>query len=817
MIRKIIGVIVVCMTGCGFAFGGLLNGNANLVLGQPDFVSISTGTLNTPYVVRVDELKNRILVADTNHHRVLWWSGIANFTNGMIPSGVLGQDGVASSGPNRGGAVAANTLNWPCGIAVDASGNVWVADSGNNRIVRYSGTLTTGMDADVVIGQASTNASDANRGGTGAVGDNTIHTPSGMAFDTSGNLWVADSDNHRVLRFPAPLTTDKAADLVLGQPTMVSTSTYSGNHNSGGDVVGANTLYRPGSVFVEDGGNVWVADHMNHRFLRYSGLISSGMDASLVLGQADFVHGGSNHLDYAEANSIYCAFGMKVDSAGNVWVIDHTNNRVLRYSPPLSNGMDASQVVGQQDFEVVRVNRDGTPGINTLNFPDSIDMDSTGNLWVTDSNNNRVLKFNAASVTSLSPNVWHNGGKKDFIISGQGLVNVTTVKLVKAGQADIIAADVAASTDESRITCTFDLTGVADGLWDLVLSAGNLSTTKAGALTVMAVKASAITPSRATNDGAVDVVITGENFYTGIAPKLSKTGASDIAGSAVAVSSTQVNCRFDILDATTGFWDVVVAPGVTAATLQNAFDIHFPSSVARTILRANSYHLGMETDKTIVTFDITAQTFVQDIFFTAALPRTLSAVNEAHLKPSDVAVEINNDHNLQPQQEMGIGFYYNDSYVAGLNKALLVACYCDEPTGRWIPVNSRANAAGCCVLSRTKHLCVFRLIEMLPSADLTGIRVYPNPYTPRSGDLHDDSALGRGIVFSGLTGRATVKIFTIAGEDVVDLKEDNGDGVLVWDTKNEKGETVASGTYIYLITNADNSVEKKRGKFAVIR
>jgi sugar lactone lactonase YvrE len=818
MIRKLFGVLVLVIGLSGAAYAGLLNGNANLVLGQSDFVTRDPGLLDKPYFVKIDDANSRVFVSDTLHNRVLWWNTVSGFSNGASPSGILGQDVITSTQANRGGTVGPTTLKLPTGIAVDGSGNIWVADTGNNLIVRYSSTLATGMAADRVLGQADLNSANGNRGGINLAA-NSLWRPAGIAIDASGNLWVADCDNHRILRFPAPLTNDESADLVLGQPNMTTVATYSGDHSSGANIVGATTLYYPQGVFVDSAGSVWVADHMNHRFLNYSGALSNGMPATLVLGQTDFSQGRSNRASYATAGTIYCSFSVAVDRSGNAWVADFTNNRILRYSPPLANGMGASQVIGQNDFSTVLINRGaGIAGAQSLNYPSSVEIDSAGNLWVAELGNNRVLKYNAAGLTAIVPSIWHNGGKKEFVISGQGLVNGITVKLTKAGHPDIVGSNAAASGDESQMTCVFDLTGAAAGPWDLVLSAGNISTTLPGAVTIRAVKATAVSPTRAINDRAVDVVITGENFFAGIEPRLSKAGSDDVPGQFVTVvSSTQVNCRFDILDVTTGYWNVVAAAGVPEATLVNAFDVHFPSSVARMILRQRRYHLGMEAEKAIMTFDIPAGTFARDTFFTADVPAALPPLTETNMRASDVAVEVLNDQKLQPRLEMGIGFYYNDPFVAGLNKGRLAACYCDDPTGRWIPVNSRANAAGCCVLSKTKHLCIFRLVELLPSSDLSGIKVYPNPYTPGSGGMHDEAALGKGVVFAGLTANARVKIFTIAGELVRDLSETNGDGVLVWDAKNDRGETAASGTYIYLIVNGDDDGEKKRGKFAIIR
>ncbi len=105
--------------------------------------------------------------------------------------------------------------------------------------------------------------------------------------------------------------------------------------------------------------------------------------------------------------------------------------------------------------------------------------------------------------------------------------------------------------------------------------------------------------------------------------------------------------------------------------------------------------------------------------------------------------------------------------------------------------------------------------------DLLNVKVYPNPYKPgATGEdaKFADTSKGVGIVFDGLTKKASIKIYNIAGELVAELDETDGDGWYLWDTMNKGNEKVASGVYIYYITNPDNSSSKPaKGKFAIIR
>ena len=104
-----------------------------------------------------------------------------------------------------------------------------------------------------------------------------------------------------------------------------------------------------------------------------------------------------------------------------------------------------------------------------------------------------------------------------------------------------------------------------------------------------------------------------------------------------------------------------------------------------------------------------------------------------------------------------------------------------------------------------------------PSADLDNVKVYPNPYKPGSGTIYDNPSFGEGIVFSGLTANAKIKIYNIAGELVTELDVTTNDGKYLWNTRNFNGQKVASGVYIYFITNPDDNKQKSKGRFAIIR
>jgi|YNPMSStandDraft_1061717.scaffolds.fasta_scaffold01298_17 hypothetical protein len=109
------------------------------------------------------------------------------------------------------------------------------------------------------------------------------------------------------------------------------------------------------------------------------------------------------------------------------------------------------------------------------------------------------------------------------------------------------------------------------------------------------------------------------------------------------------------------------------------------------------------------------------------------------------------------------------------------------------------------------------VIQVGASSSLDNVKVYPNPYKPGTGGIYDNSSLGEGIVFSNLTPNANIKIFNIAGELVAEFNETDGDGKYLWDTRNSKGEKVASGVYIYYIKNPADGKQKTKGRIVIIR
>jgi sugar lactone lactonase YvrE len=174
---------------------------AEAVLGQSGFTSSGATTtqsgMNIPYSVSVDAT-GRLWVADFFNNRVLRFDNAASKANGANADGVLGQSVFTSSGATT----TQSGMNLPFGMSGDAAGRLYVSDTFNNRVLWFdnAGAKANGGNADGVLGQPNFTSNTANNGGRSA---QSLNLPDSLFYDPTvgGVLWVADLNNHRVLRY----------------------------------------------------------------------------------------------------------------------------------------------------------------------------------------------------------------------------------------------------------------------------------------------------------------------------------------------------------------------------------------------------------------------------------------------------------------------------------------------------------------------------------------------------------------------------------------------------------------------------------------
>ncbi|MBI5624054.1 MAG: hypothetical protein HY924_09765 [Elusimicrobia bacterium] len=443
---------------------GLASGDPALtVLGQASMTqaypnAVTAEGFDLPQAVAIGG--GRVYAADSNNSRVLWWS-LGAFVNGQAAEGVLGQADAVSASSNRGGAAAANTLSYPNGVAVDAAGAVWVADSGNNRVLRYAAPAGNGPSANLVLGQAAFNANGFN---TSAA---TMDYPTAVAVDAAGNVWVADAGNNRVLKFNTPPTNGASAGLVLGQAGFVT-------RTAAASLAGMDF---PMALALGAGNTVWVADFGNSRVLRYDAPALNGADAARVLGQADFTSNVANRGGAVAANTLSYPLSVAVDGT-DVWVADAGNSRLLRFLAPAADGVAADLELGQADLLSGAPNRGGVvASATTLAEPAGLAVAVGGDVWASDSLNHRVLRYPAPAASSAAADLAL--GQPDFAELSANAATNTTLRNPNSAAVDPNTGRVyAADFDNNRVLWWNSGAGFADGqAADGVLGQSGFSTT----------------------------------------------------------------------------------------------------------------------------------------------------------------------------------------------------------------------------------------------------------------------------------------------------------------------------------------------------
>jgi len=372
-------------------------GAATVALGQTDLTTKDHGNISSPYShsaktfhnptdIAIDSTGN-VWISEWNNHRVLKFD-TSNLKIGGAATVVLGQTDFTSKTLGN----TATTLRETAGIAFDSSGNLWVADAGGHRILKYpAANLATGGAATVALGQ--TDLTSMSTGNTAT----TVDTPEYITFDSDGNLWLSDRNNHRVLKYPtANLATGGAATVALGQSDLTSKTT--GNT--------ATTLDAPRGLTFDSSGDLWVADTGNSRILKYPAAnLATGGAATVVLGQSDFTSKSSG----TTATKFLDLRSLEFDSDGNLWVADKNNLRIVMFpAANLATGGAATLVLGQPDFTSKTSNTAANGGLasTTLDTVTGLAFDSSGDLWVVDDGNHRVMKYDnisgSQSTTTIS-------------------------------------------------------------------------------------------------------------------------------------------------------------------------------------------------------------------------------------------------------------------------------------------------------------------------------------------------------------------------------------------------------------------------------
>ena len=401
--------------------------------------------LNYPSGVAVD-MSGNVYIADSSNSRMRLWNQSTGIVTTIVGNGTRGFSGDGGAGAN---AMLAN----PWGVAVDASGSVFIADTGNSRVRMW--TKSTGIIVTIVGNGVQGFAGD---GGPGTSAE--LFAPFSIAVTATGSIYIADSGNwfnNRVRLFEwisaSPTASLSPTPTVLpSAPTRVI-AVIAGNGNSGfsgdGDVGTSAELSYPSDVATDSMGNVYIADSGNHRVRLWA---KATAIITTVAGNGDGGFSGDGGAGTsARLNSPQ---GIAVDSAGNLYIADTHNFRVRLLA--MSTGI-ITTIAGNGAFGF---SGDGNMGTSAqLTSPSGVAVDLAGNVYIADRGNNRVRLWTRS--TGIITTIVGNGTIGVYGFSGDGSSGTSAELMSPSGVSVDLGGNVyIADTGNDRVRIWTRSTGI---------------------------------------------------------------------------------------------------------------------------------------------------------------------------------------------------------------------------------------------------------------------------------------------------------------------------------------------------------------------
>ncbi|MDI9358172.1 MAG: NHL repeat-containing protein [Phycisphaerales bacterium] len=263
-----------------------------------------------------------------------------------------------------------NQLETPRGVCFDSKENLYVCDWGNHRVLKFPANSHKETMGVVVVGAK----------GEG-YDDDRLSFPTGIAMDTFDNLYVVDYGNNRIQKF-------KKIDTGIYDSHGI---TVAGGNGSGS---GLNQFYKPWKIAFDKDQNIYVTDWGNDRVMKFPPNSTKSTIGVVVAGGLG---------EGPELYQLHDPRGIFIDSAGNIFVCDINNNRIMKFPPNSVSGTPGVVVAGDT-YELGH-----EP--NHLWHPTSVYLDRQGHIFVTDAWNNRVQEFPA----------WEQMDTKGITVAGDPL------------------------------------------------------------------------------------------------------------------------------------------------------------------------------------------------------------------------------------------------------------------------------------------------------------------------------------------------------------------------------------------------------------
>jgi RHS repeat-associated protein len=350
----------------------------------------TSAQLNYPQRVAVDSGGN-IYISDSQNRRVRK----VNATNGFIST-------VAFNGANSysgdGGAASNASSEGAEGLAVDVSGNIYIADTYDQRIRKVS----------VATGIITTIAGNGTAGFSGDGGPATsakLDLPSAIALDSAGNLYIADTQNDRI----------RKVTLSTGIITTVAGSGNGSVFFSGdGGAATSASLYYPQGVALDAAGNIYISDGNNQRIRKVT--IATGIITTIA---GNGTQGYAGDGGPATSASFYYPQGIAVDGAGNVYIADQSNHR-LRKITASTGTITTIAGNGTAGFS-----GDGGPATSAELYPYDIALDAAGNIYVPDTGNTRIRVIGQINPAKSTPTLALTSSSNPMIYGANSVFTAT--------------------------------------------------------------------------------------------------------------------------------------------------------------------------------------------------------------------------------------------------------------------------------------------------------------------------------------------------------------------------------------------------------
>jgi streptogramin lyase len=325
-----------------------------------------------PFGLAVDRTGN-VYIADVENNKIRKINSNTGILTTIAGNGIQGYGG-------DGKQATLAKLNYPYGVTLDDSSNIYIAEFYNHRIRKVNAKTNI----------ITTVAGNGKQGTQGSIGDGLpaidaiLYFPTSVAVSKSGDIYIADQGNHKI----------RKVDFGTGIISTIAGVAGNGEGYDGGLAINSPLNY-PYGVALDSSNNVYIADRQNHRIRKINsktGIITT------VAGDGINGYGGDNNIATdANLSSPTC---VNIDTKGNIYIADQNNHRIRKVN---TNTGIITTIAGNGN---ATYGGDGANSVDAnLNYPTGVSSDIYGNIYIADKNNNRVRKVSFGNVSIDQPKI----------------------------------------------------------------------------------------------------------------------------------------------------------------------------------------------------------------------------------------------------------------------------------------------------------------------------------------------------------------------------------------------------------------------------